>query len=312
MVAITHEIIEQYLNNTLKPQLAALYAPDAFSYTIRTVREQMLSAISHWNDVPFRKALLIIGEEEGSFYLPNADLDIRKFVVVTLRNSALESLHADNSQPTRHSRQLTPEDLKAITSAAIEYFMKVDFQALSNEIGLLENDIYGDIAKKYPASWMALTQIANTTRQVIEYEPVSIIEQPNLNMLKPQTAVSRSFREKQSEAIHLTTADGYSMTIDQALLHLLKAVIENDIPFVGDGFKAISRNIEKLLAVMEYILGHDRMYITTNFLIKNGYVERRLKPLKPANEQRGIIRNWMDAAGLAKQHKSWLKAVTGL
>ncbi|MCL1912859.1 MAG: hypothetical protein FWG10_02995 [Eubacteriaceae bacterium] len=83
------------------------------------------------------------------------------------------------------------------------------------------------------------------------------------------------------------TADGYSLTIDPDLLYTFKKIIENDMPFIGDSFKGASRNIEKLLAIMEYVLGNDLAFITSNYLIANGYIEQRMKPLKPGHDFRG-------------------------
>lgn len=313
MFAVSHEIIEQYLNETLKTQLAAFSDSDAFTgRIISTVREQMLSGVYHWNDMPFRKALLLTGEEEGSFYLPKADLDVRKFVVVTLRNSALESIHAANYNPSGQGKRLTPDDIKTITAAAIEYFKWVDFPVLSDEINLLENDKYGGLAKKYPISWAALSRIANTKKQIIKYEPIPIITKPNLSILKHQKAVNSSVKENQSNIIQIATEDGYSLTIDHGLSQTLQIVIEDGIPFVVDSFKAVSRNIEKLLTVMEYILGNKRVFITSNYFIANGCIERRLKLLKPGSDPQGMKRNWLNADGITKRHKGWLQTVAEL
>ena len=303
---MTHKIIEQYLNEILAPQLTALGTPGTLvARIVVSVREQMVSCIYHWNDVPFRKTLLLIGEEEGTFYLPKANANIRNFVVVTLRNSALETIHADSYQ----GKRLTSDDIRAITAAAIEYFRNADFPAIAEQIGLLENDKYGTLAKKYPISWVALTQLANTTKQIVEYEPLPIIAKPNLKMLKPQNAVNGMYFAQQQSPIMQVTEDGYSLTVDYGLHHTLQAVIEHDVPFVGDSFKGISRNVEKLLAVMEYLLGNRRAYITANYLIANGHVERRLKPLKPAHDHKGMKRNWRNSTDLTKRHKMWLQAV---
>jgi hypothetical protein len=106
---MTHEVIERYLNEILKPNFDTYGTPAVFTERIlATVRELMSSCVSHWNDVPFRKAILVVGEEEGSYYLPKARADIRNFVVVTLRNSALESIHSDSYNPTGQGRLLWP------------------------------------------------------------------------------------------------------------------------------------------------------------------------------------------------------------
>ena len=305
---MTHDITEQYLNDKLKPQLTAICVPDVFIGRIAaTVREQMLSCIYHWNDESFRKTLLLIGEEEGSFYQPKAGKDVRNFVVVTLRNSALESIHADSYRPITQGKRLTADDIRAITSAAIEYFKEVDFPAMAEQIGLPENDKYGELAKKYPVSWAALTMLSNTTTQVTKYNPITITTKPDLNILKQRQAVSELFFNKIDSQIVHVTADGYSLTIDPGLRHIIKTALENELPFISYSFKGLSRNIEKLLVVMEYVLCNERAFITTNYYIANGHVERRMKPLKPGHNTQEIKRNWLNADGITRKHKYWLK-----
>jgi len=87
----------------------------------------------------------------------------------------------------------------------------------------------------------------------------------------------------------------------------LKMVIEDGIHFICDSFKSVSRNIEKLLTVMEYVLGNDHAFITSNYLISNGHIERRPKLLKPGHDIEDSKRNWSDSTGLAKNHMEWLK-----
>lgn len=303
------EIIDRYLNDMLAPQLASFGAPDILcARIIGTVREQMVSCISHWNDVAFRKALLLIGAEEGRFYLPKADDDVRNFVVITVRNSDIESLHADSYHPSGQGKRLTSDDIKAITSAAIKYFEHVDFFVLTEQIGALENDKYGMLAKRYPISWRALTQLAISNRQIIDYDPVPIFAKPNLSNLKPQQAVSGLFSEGNRAQMMQVTADGYSMTIDHGLFQTLQTIVKNKLPFVSDGFKGVSRNLEKLLSIMEYVLGNNLGFITSNYLIANGYAERRMKLVKPGHDLQEMKRNWLNGAGLTKRHRSWLVA----
>jgi hypothetical protein len=306
---ITGDIIEQYLNGTFKSQLAVIGVPDVFIKRIAaTVREQMLSCVRHWNDESFRKTILFIGEEEGCYYLPKAAADVRKFVVVTLRNSALETIHADSRHPIAQGKRLTTEDLKAITSAAIEYFKEIDFTAMAARTGSLESDKYSELAEKYPVSWMALTMLANTTKQAVKYEPLPITAKPDLSILKPQQAVKETFFNEDRFQMMSVVADGYALTIDHGLQHILKIAVEDEErPFIVDSFKSVSRNIEKLLAVMEYVLCNERKFITSNYLIENGRVVRRMKPLKPSSDLNGMKRNWLNDTGLTTKHKRYLK-----
>jgi hypothetical protein len=129
--------------------------------------------------------------------------------------------------------------------------------------------------------------------------------------LEPQQAVSGLFfKDGQGGPRDMVkvTADGYSLAVDPGLRHILQMSVKNEIPFVSDSFKAISRNIEKLLTVMEYILGNDIAVITSNYLIANGYIERRLVPLKPGHDLEGITNNMKNGTGLTKNHYNWLQA----
>ena len=92
-----HRIIEGYLNDVLKPQLAAFDVSTKFIKTVtNTISNQIYSCAYYWLDEQFRNGLLTIGAEEGLFYEPHADNDIRNFVVVTIRNSEIERMQTDN------------------------------------------------------------------------------------------------------------------------------------------------------------------------------------------------------------------------
>ena len=81
----------------MTPQLKALGVSALFIEKLTaTVRNQILSCIYYWDIEQFRKGLLVIGSEEGLFYEPAAENDIRNFVVMTIRNSELEWLQTDN------------------------------------------------------------------------------------------------------------------------------------------------------------------------------------------------------------------------
>lgn len=44
-----------------------------------------------------------------------------------------------------------------------------------------------------------------------------------------------------------------------------------------------TRNFEKTLKILEFILTHDAQFITCNYLLSNGYVSRRKNLLKAAH-----------------------------
>jgi hypothetical protein len=184
---MSHKVIEKYLNNVLKPQLLALELQGAMAFdTLDSIRLQMVSCISHWNDECFRKALLTVGYEEAVFYIPKADIDVRCSVVVTIRNSVLETLHSLTTNVFWQEKSVSSEKLREITATTIEYFKDVDFMATANDLGEIENDIYSRLATLYPIAWDALRQIGTNRNQIIDYKPVERETKPNLHNLRKQ------------------------------------------------------------------------------------------------------------------------------
>jgi uncharacterized protein (UPF0335 family) len=308
--AMTHKTIERYLNETLKPQLLALELQDVIiSDTLESIRPQMVSCISHWNDERFRNALLAVVEEEAIFYRPKADIDIRCFVVVTIRNSVLESVHSLTTNVYWEGKSISPEVLRGITSAAIEYFRAVDFSALANEIGVVENDLYGDLAVRYPITWETLAQIGTNRNQIIEYEAIKREAKPNLhNLRKQKGAISATLENGRGLRSMEELSDGYAISISQELRDAIHQRLHDKVPFIVDSFKGISRNLEKLLTIMEYMMYNGGFIVTSNYLIANGHIECRLELIKPGHSMAEMIINWKNQKGLTKNHKGWLQA----
>ena len=80
--------VTQYLQDVLAPTLDHFHVPAAYTrQIIDTVELQMTSFLRHWDDLAFRRTLLLLGLEEGPFYEPAGKADVKCFIVVTLRNS---------------------------------------------------------------------------------------------------------------------------------------------------------------------------------------------------------------------------------
>ena len=90
------DAIDKYLDTILIPQLEHLGVqsfPGAIEGVVTDIRLRLQSVLSRWHDLRTRNTLLLLGREEGAFYEPrSASLEIRAFVVVTIRNSLLEDL----------------------------------------------------------------------------------------------------------------------------------------------------------------------------------------------------------------------------
>ena len=82
--------VTQYLQDVLAPTLNHFHVPAAYArQIIDTVELQMISFLRHWDDLAFRRTLLLLGSEEGPFYEPAGKADVKCFIVVTLRNLSL-------------------------------------------------------------------------------------------------------------------------------------------------------------------------------------------------------------------------------
>ena len=303
----TADIIEDYLINILKPQLTAVNVPEDFATRIlNTVRTQMQSLIYHWGEEEYRKAFLIIGADEGTFYKPHTHGDIRNFVVVTVRNSDIECLHSPDYRLYGLTERLSEKTIRQITSAAIEYFSKLDFNKLYGECGEPENDIYSNLADKYPVTIEVLRELAKTKRITHDFERIPVYNQPTLDEL-PIAFEKQSVAKVNFGEIIEAFSDGYAFSIGaDAKAHLLDCE-ENRFPFVVDSFKSLTRNVSKLMLIMEFLLSRWLPLTTTNYLIMNGHIERRPKLLKAASTHEDMFKNWKQTADLGKLHKLFLE-----
>jgi hypothetical protein len=102
--------------------------------------------------------------------------------------------------------------------------------------------------------------------------------------------------------------DGYSPTLNSDLISILKEATEQKIPLIVEGLKTLSRNIDVVLSVAEHLLCNDLMLITANYLISNGYVERRKELLRPGSTTKEMHSNLMNTKGISDAHRIWLEA----
>ncbi|WP_020072496.1 hypothetical protein [Faecalispora sporosphaeroides] len=297
------EAIEHYLYNILTVMLNEYGVSSNFTkQIINTIKTQIYSCIQHWSDISFRKALLLLGYEEGLFYEPAGKLDIKCFVVATIRNSPLETAQSDNFGQAGLSSSLSDGQVKEITGKAISYFNALNFEELSKaakEDGHF--DFYGVLAQQYPVSWTALQRAATSVGKKVVYTRV-VFEKPFI--IKDFVPVDINDQE-----VFEAVFDGYSCEIDPELTKALHNSLINNYAFTADCFKMVTRNIKKLLQIMEFLLTHERAFVTSNYYIENGYIERRNRPLKAAHNLSDMIEHYSQTSDLGHKHAKVLKEV---
>ena len=269
--------ISTYLNEHLRAFLAEkALNEDTVSAVANDMEDRLVSVISRWNDLDFRSTLLLAAVEEAAFYMPLHD-SINALVVLAVRNSdLLQDLHEKQGL-------LDDSEIRALTSQAIEYFAKVDLTQLAGQLEARPNDPFGALPSKYPLAWEALQQLALGTRKF----PSKTYE--------PQTAEIREL-------------PALEQVVDGELLEDLLRMQNGEISFLfRDSFKMISRNLDKLYYVIEYVLRANHTVITHNYYISDGMVARRKQLLKPASKPSDTARKFDNKTGLVNRHKDSLR-----
>lgn len=299
-------MITHYLDKILMPKLKKIGVSDAFcNYTVEIVKKQIISLVAHWDDIAFRKAVLLIGMEEGFFYEPSAKTDVKAFVVVAIRNSPIETLQSKSYTEAGLKAAITNDKLKSITSDAIRYFNIQNFSELCRLAKqAVQDDYYYHILNNHPVTKVALEKLSGATAKSVVYKPVEISKS---YMLPQLTVFSKA--ENSDMAMTRVVMDGYSTEIDPELCKILQSyVCERQGVFVSDSFKFVTRNFEKLIKILEFLLTHNISFVTANFYLENGCVERRTNLLKASHSVDEMIIKLNQTSGLSFKHKSALKA----
>lgn len=298
------DVVEFYTWNILKKQLQNFKISNNALYPILdNVKEQLYSMIANWNDLTFRNALLIIGSEEGYFYEPKNEL-IANMVVVTIRNSLLEGVSSDAYKTYGSLHYLQDFSIKEITSKAIEYFSNIDLVEASHKIQLF-HDFYRETAYKYPTAMRALTELSQCTEEnkEHEYEPVKVKVPFVLEELNHVTTLKNDK--------NVNVESGIDATFSASLCHFLKDIQDgNSKVFVTDCFKMTTRNFEKILKILEFILTHNALFVTCNYLLSNGYVARRKTLLKASHTSDQFFQKIKYLPDISEKYKPLLNEIS--
>lgn len=287
------EEVEYYLNNILGKRLDKFLVADK-EVVIDNVRKQIYSLLYNWNDTVVRNTILLTGLEEGSFYLPSANDNIRSFVVVAIRNSYIETLGSCSYQKLLSKTQILDSEIMEITKEAINYFKKLDFSNLALKINLSsEDDYYGKIIAKYKNSYQVLEILANSNGNEVYFDKMEISKCSNLFI----NVININFENKKS-----VIEDGYSSEIGANLMQTILLCMKEREPFITNSFKYITRNFEKLLRIIQFLLENDITLVMGNYYISNGYVAKRKKLLKAPHTKEERILQFRNLTGLSKRH----------
>lgn len=301
-----NEIVESYTWNILKKQLQKAKISNTALYNIiDNVKEQLYSILYNFKDEEFRNAILIIGSEEGTFYEPKNIL-VANMVVVAIRNSLLEGVSSKSYKKYGSNTYLSDLSIKEITKSAVEYFSKIDLLELSNSLILDESkDIYRNISNKYPTAMKALTELSKCSESNLERDYKKLETKP-FELEELNNVLTDEIKETVYES-------GIDSTFNDTLCNLLLEIKNNNSKlFFIDSFKMCTRNFEKLLKVLEFVLTHDAFFLTNNYFLSNTYVSRRKNLLKASHTTEEAFKKVSSLYKVSNKYKDLLEEISKL
>lgn len=185
----------------------------------------------------------------------------------------------------------------------IRYFSKQDFAEMCRQAKLsARQDLYQELTNEYPVAWAALKHLAATNSKTVDYPKVSVSEPYFLEGVDKETEITATSGEMKTGIY-----DGYSPEIEPPLMAFLKMLsADSNGALIVDSLKSVTRNITKLLSILEFLLTRDLIFASTNYYMENGHVERRMKPLRAGHSTNDMLRNVSNTSGLGYKHKAAL------
>ena len=114
-------------------------------------------------------------------------------------------------------------------------------------------------------------------------------------------------KRQKTELISRNVQNGISDVIDPSLLSILSQIAEGKMAFFYvQSFKMLTRNFGKLMRIMEFVLTHDAPFVTNNYYIENGYIEKRAKPIRAPLAATHSMYNMISYPGAGKKHNAAL------
>jgi hypothetical protein len=262
----TMDAIDVYLDTILTPQLEHMGVqsfPGAIEAVTMDIRRRLQSVLSRWHDVPTRKTLLFLGREEGAFYEPrSASLEVRAFVVVTVRNSLLEDLGIPGASligadVPEAEKPMQEADVRPITGAAIRYWQTIDLQGLHVLPPAAADDPFGHLRKDAPHAWHVLSSLANARERTVTFAPCQA-PHPSL----PKAMVEHDPEERS------VVLSGITPEFDTLMVSSLRAIRNGRLRYwYSDSWKWLTRHPGKLYRALNFALAHGGTVVTQNYLL---------------------------------------------
>lgn len=276
-------MIDFYLDNLLKRHLKESHIPYRFIRKILDdIKLRMISSIAYWDKEDIRKTILFPSLDEALYYAGSSSLEVKQFVVTTIRNSMLEIACSDDCSQFKINEHLSNEEIRNITTEACYFFRDMDFSELSKQITVDDNNVYKITMEKYPLAWDYLYKLANLDVRALDI----------LGCETNTDKIKQSVLDDNTCKVSTNIENGFTLEFNGILKDMLDDLINGTSEvFYVDNFKMIARNFEKVLHVLEIVLQNNKVFCTSNYYVSRNHIEKRKRIQRAAHNDKDFINN---------------------
>ena len=142
---------------------------------------------------------------------------------------------------------------------------------------------------------------ANLKSLELYFNPISVDKDQWISLPSPYTT-------KFLKDSHTVLEDGMSDTFNELLYNMLEATVNSEYKvFFTDSFKVLTRNFDKTLKIIQYLLERNNIFGTFNYYLSNGYISVRKDLLKSYHKPSELLYKFKKMNGISKRHKNFLK-----
>jgi hypothetical protein len=221
---------------------------------------------------------------------PEATLEVKAAVTVVVRNSLLEEAHSNGP--------LEAGGIQAITTAATAPLSHLLAAGRRGHVPVDGENLFAGVPQAYPRAWACLTALADTIGSGGR-GTYRAPEAPTPSLPKPDDRIDAPASASDDRISVLNAIDS---RFDRQLADMLHAAAFEGVLLWLSALSRISRNLDKLLRALEFLIAHHATVLTTNYMIRNGDVwVRRGRLVKPvSNDPAACLR---DFSGLSGAHR---------
>jgi hypothetical protein len=283
MTRFCHEVVPSMLIDGcgVDPALTSAIGKDVLS------RARSFAALSD----PVRDVLMApFIEEVFDHEPPQATLEMKAAVTVVVRNSLLEEAHTNGPLETG--------GIQAITTAASAPLSHLLAAGRRGRVQPDGENLFAGLPDEYPRAWACLTALADTIgpggRGAYRAPDAPVPSLPDPDDLIDAPAATSDDR--------IAVLNAIDPRFDRHLADMLQAAAYEGVLLWVSALSRISRNLDKLLRALEFLIAHNATVLTTNYMIRSAdvWVRRGLFVKPISNDPSACLR---DSTGLSGAHK---------